>query len=312
MGIGGIGKSRLAWEFEKYSDGVVETVRWHTGRSPAYGEGVTFWALGEMVRSRAGLLETDDQEATRAKIAASVREWISDETERVWVEAALLALLGAGEPPAGGREALFSAWRTYFERIATNDTVVMVFEDLHWADPGQLDFIEHLVEWAKDSPILVITLARPELMERRPDWGAGQRNFMAIGLDPLTPAAMRELLEGLAPGLPPSATSAIIARAEGVPLYAVETIRVLLADGRLEAVDGACRLSGELGDLAIPATLHALIASRLDALEPAERALLQDAAVLGQSFTPAGLASLSSSDPRPSLRPFGRSFARRS
>ena len=291
-GIAGIGKSRLAWEFEKYLDGVVETVRWHAGRSPAYGEGLTFWALGEMVRSRAGLLETDDHATTRSKVTTSVSEWIADDGERRWIEAALLALLGAGEPPPGGREALFGAWRTYFERIAARQTVAMVFEDLHWADAGLLDFIDHVMEWSRDFPIYIITLARPELLERRPKWGAGVRNLTAIGLEPLVEAEMRELLAGLVPGLPDQTAAAIITRAEGIPLYAVEMVRVLVTEGRLAEVDGVYRPVGDLGDIAVPETLHALIAARLDSLEAPDRSLLQDAAVLGQSFSPASLASV--------------------
>jgi class 3 adenylate cyclase/tetratricopeptide (TPR) repeat protein len=291
-GIAGIGKSRLAWEFEKYLDGLVETVRWHAGRSPAYGEGLTFWALGEMVRSRAGLLETDDQQTHRSKISASVQEWVSDEAERRWIEPALLALLGLDEPPAGGREALFAAWRTYFERIASRDTVTMVFEDLHWADAGLLDFIDHLLEWSKGHPIYIVTLARPELLERRPDWGAGKRNFTAIGLEPLAETQMHQLLAGLVPGLPEQTSSAIVARAEGVPLYAIEVVRMLVAEGRLVEAKGAYRPVADLGDIAVPETLQALIAARLDSLDAADRSLLQDAAVLGQSFSLAGLASI--------------------
>jgi class 3 adenylate cyclase/tetratricopeptide (TPR) repeat protein len=305
IGIAGIGKSRLAWEFEKYLDGVVEQVRWHSGRSPAYGEGMTFWALGEMIRSRAGLLETDDQETTRTKVAATVGKWVPDEAERSWIESALLALLGAGDPPAGGRDALFAAWRTFFERIAARDTVAMVFEDLHWADAGLLDFIDHIVEWSRDYPIYIVTLARPELLERRPDWGAGKRNFTAISLEPLNPGQMRQLLEGLVPGLPEATVRAIVTRAEGVPLYAVEMVRVLVSDGRLVEADGVYRPVGDLGNIAVPETLHALIAARLDALEPADRALLQNAAVLGQSFGLAGLADITGAtadDLEPRLR----------
>jgi class 3 adenylate cyclase/tetratricopeptide (TPR) repeat protein len=291
-GVAGIGKSRLAWEFEKYLDGLVETVRWHAGRSPAYGEGVTFWALGEMVRSRAGLLEADDQATTREKIAASVREWVPDESEQRWIESALLALLGAGDPPPGGRDALFAAWRTYFERMAATDIVTMIFQDLHWADAGMLDFIDHVMEWSRDLPIFIVTHARPELLERRPDWGAGKRNFTAIGLEPLPAESMHELLAGLVPGLPPPTAKAIVNRADGIPLYAVEMVRALVADGRLVESDGSYRPVGDLGDVAVPETLHALIAARLDSLEPADKGLLQDAAVVGQSFTPAGLGSV--------------------
>jgi class 3 adenylate cyclase/predicted ATPase len=297
-GQAGIGKSRLAWEFLKYVDGVVEKVWWHEGRSPSYGEGITFWALGEMVRSRCGLLETDDDATTRAKIAAKVAEFVHDEAERRRIEPALLALLGVGDAPAGGAGELFGAWRLFFERMANERMVALLFEDLHWADPGLLDFIDHILEWSRNVPILIITLARPELLERRSDWGAGRRNFLALDLEPLQEDAMRDLLTGLVPDLPEVAVRSIVARAEGIPLYAVETIRMLAADGRLAPDDaGGFRTVGELGTLSVPESLHALIAARLDGLEPTERALVQDAAVLGQSFTLAGLSAVAGKPP---------------
>ncbi len=297
VGQAGIGKSRLAWEMEKYLDGVVELVRWHRGRSPAYGEGVTFWALGEMIRRRAGLAEGDDGLKTRRAVAAMLAEHVPDAEERRWIEPRLLALLGVEETPSGGREELFAAWRTFFERLATSGTVALVFEDIQWADDGLLDFIEHLLDWSRNQPIFVVTLARPELLERRPGWGTDRRGAAALRLDPLPETAMRELLTGLVPGLPEQVVARILTRADGIPLYAVETIRMLVADGRLDAApDGTYRPVGDLGDLEVPATLHALVAARLDALPPADRTLIQVASVLGQSFTEAALAAVAGED----------------
>ena len=291
-GIGGIGKSRLAWEFEKYLDGIVGTVWWHRGRSPAYGEGITFWALAEMIRGRAGLAENDDEATTRAKIGALCETVGIDAPDRRWIEPALLALLGV--ETGIGAEQLFGAWRTLFERLAATAPVVLVFEDLHWADSGTLDFIDHLLEWSRSIPLYIVTLARPELLDRRPDWGAGRRNFTSLYLEPLSAAAMRELLAGLVPGLPDAAVRAIVARAEGIPMYAVETIRMLVAEGRLTASgDGTLMPADDLSRLAVPETLTALIAARLDGLDPGDRSLILDAAVLGQSFTPAALAAVS-------------------
>lgn len=295
-GPAGIGKSRLAWELEKYIDGVVEAIYWHRGRSPAYGEGITFWALGEMVRRRAGLAATDDEATTRKRISATVTEYVPNADDQRWVEPALLTLLGLEPAPAGGREVLFAAWRIFIERVAAKGTTILVFEDLHWADSGLLDFIAHLIEWSKGVPILVVTLARPELFDKRPDWGAGMRNFTALALEPLVEPAMRKLLAGFVPGLSQSVVDAILARADGVPLYAVETVRSLVADGQLQRVDGTYRPVGQIATLAIPDTLRSLIASRLDALDPIDRSLMQDAAVLGQSFTLPGLAALSGQD----------------
>jgi class 3 adenylate cyclase len=292
MGPAGIGKSRLAWEFLKYIDGVLETVWWHSGRSPSYGQGIAFWALGEMIRTRAGLAETADEPTTRAAIRAMLEEHVRDEAERDWIEPAMLTLLGIGDQSIGS-EQLFAAWRTFFERMAATGAVALVFEDLHWADSGLLDFIDHVLEWTRDLPIYIVTLARPELIDRRPTWGVGTRQFTSIFLEPLPETAMRELLDGLVPGIPDAAMRSIVARADGVPLYAVETVRMLVAEGRLEERDGAYVPVGDLSELAVPDTLTALIASRLDALEPADRSLVQDASVLGQSFTLDAIAEVS-------------------
>jgi len=294
IGPAGIGKSRLAWEFLKYLDGLAGTVWFHDGRSPAYGEGISFWALGEMVRGRAGLLGTDDEATTRSKLAATLAQHVPDPDERRWTEPALLALLGFES--GVGSEQLFGAWRTFFERLAASAPVVMVFEDFHFADSGLLDFVDHLLEWSRNVPIYVVTLARPELLEKRPDWGAAKRNFTSLYLEPLTESAMRELLAGLVPGLPERAIKSIVARADGIPLYAVETIRMLLAEGRLRLEGEVYVPVGDLTTLAVPETLTALIASRLDGLGAEDRALIQDAAVLGQSFTLAGLAAVSGTD----------------
>ena len=285
MGIGGIGKSRLAWELEKYTDGLTETTFWHQGRCPSYGEGVTFWALGEMVRMRAGIAEGDASAEARAKLTRQVETHVPDAEERAWIEPRLAFLLALDERPSGGGEALFAAWRTFFERIAATGTVVMVFEDLQWADSGLLDFIGSVLEWSRNQPILVLTLSRPELIDRRPDWGAGQRAFTSVHLEALPDPAIEELVCGLVPGAPDDAAAKIVARAEGVPLYAVETIRMLADRGVLRAGETAYELTQPLENLEVPETLQALIASRLDSLDAQDRALLQDAAVLGQSFT---------------------------
>jgi class 3 adenylate cyclase/tetratricopeptide (TPR) repeat protein/ribosomal protein L40E len=303
VGQAGIGKSRLAWELEKYLDGVVEQVWWHRGRAPSYGAGVSFWALGEMIRRRAGLAESDDDETTRQAIAAMVARHVPDEAERAWIEPKMLALLGMGDAGPGGRQELFAAWRTFFERLAATGTVAFVIEDLQWSDDGLLDFLEHLLDWGRTSPIFVLTLARPELLERRQGWGTDRRGASSLRLDPLTDDAMRELLEGIVPGLPEAAVRRILDRADGIPLYAVETVRMLLGMGRLAPegdhfVPVGDLTAGEgLRTLAVPPTLHALVAARLDALPGADRSLLQDAAVLGQSFTQEALAALSGEAP---------------
>jgi class 3 adenylate cyclase/predicted ATPase len=283
-GIAGIGKSRIGWEFYKYFDGIAETVWWHRGRCLAYGEGVTYWALADMVRMRCRIAEDEGEESGAEKVRATLAEHILDADERAFVEPRLLQLLGWGGAEQGEKQQLFAAWRLFFERMADSDPVVMVFEDLQWADESLLDFVEYLLEWSRNQPIFVVTLARPELTEKRTTWGAGQRAFTSIYLEPLAPAAMEQLLAGLVPGMPAEVVQEILGRAEGIPLYAVETVRMLLDRG-LVAEDGSSyRVVGEIGTLDVPETLQALIAARLDGLEEDERALVQDAAVLGKTF----------------------------
>jgi class 3 adenylate cyclase/tetratricopeptide (TPR) repeat protein len=292
VGVAGIGKSRLAWEFEKYMDGLAADVWWHRGRCLAYGEGVTYWALAEMIRMRAGIVEGEEPEPARAKLRASVEEHIVDPDDRSWIEPRLAQLLGLEEREAREPEDLFSAWRRFFERLADQNPVALVFEDLQWADASLLAFIEYLLDWSRNHPIYVLTLARPELSEHHPSWGAGRRNFTSLYLEPLSDGAMADLLAGLVPGLPEELRDRILERAEGVPLYAVETVRMLLDRGLLARDGSAYRVSGVVTELEVPETLHALIAARLDSLPADERRLLQDAAVLGKTFTTAALSAL--------------------
>jgi len=294
-GIAGIGKSRLGWEFYKYFDGIVDPVYWQRGRCLAYGEGVAYWALADMIRMRARIEEAEAPESARRKLGATVDEHVPDPEERAFVEPRLAHLLGLDEAAAGDRQDLFAAWRLFFERLAGRYPTVLAFEDMQWADTSLLDFVEYLLEWSRDYPLYVITLARPELQERRPGWGAGQRNFTALYLEPLSPAAMEELLEGLVPGLPERMREQILGRAQGVPLYAVETVRMLLDRGLLVREGPVYKPTGEIATLEVPETLHALIAARLDGLSAEERRLLQDGAVLGKTFTPPALAALSGS-----------------
>jgi class 3 adenylate cyclase/tetratricopeptide (TPR) repeat protein len=292
-GIAGIGKSRLAWEFYKYFDGIAQTVYWHRGRCLAYGEGVTYWALADMVRWRCGIAEDDQQEEAVQKLHAALDEHLLDPEERRFVEPRLAQLLALGESAPHERQDLFAAWRLFFERLADTYPTVLAFEDMQWADSSLLDFVEYLLEWSRDKPLFVVTMARPELLEKRPTWGAGHRNFTSLYLEPLSEQAMQELLIGLVPGLPPPLRKQILDRAEGVPLYAVETVRMLLDRGLLVQDGSSYQLAGEVDKLEVPETLHALVAARLDGLAPEERRLLGDAAVLGKTFSAQALGALS-------------------
>ena len=194
-GVAGIGKSRLAWEFYKYFDGIAQITYWHRGRCLSYGEGVTYWALADMVRMRCRIAEDEAPASALAKLREIVEEHIHEEEERRFVEPRVAHLLGLEDGSRYERDDLFAAWRVFFERLTAVYPVVMVFEDMQWGDDSLLDFIEYLLEWSRESPLFVVTLARPELQERRPTWGAGRRNFTSLYLEPLPVAAMEQLLE---------------------------------------------------------------------------------------------------------------------
>jgi class 3 adenylate cyclase/tetratricopeptide (TPR) repeat protein len=293
-GIAGIGKSRLVWEFFKYMDGLRSLYRWHRGRCLAYGEGVTYWALAEMVRGRAGILEGEDRASAATKLHATLEEYVVDAEDRRFIEPRLAQLIGLEDRPSADRDELFSAWRLFFEHLAHDVPVVMVFEDMQWADASLLEFIGYLLERSKNQPLFVMGLARPDTPGAA--LGATQRNATFIHLEPLAPGEMRELLARFVPGLPDDLATRIFDRAEGVPLYAVETVRMLLDRGFLVREGAVYRPTGSIGSLEVPETLHALIAARLDGLSDDERQLVQVASVLGKSFTKRGLAELSGSD----------------
>ena len=262
VGVAGVGKSRLSWEFEKYIDGLTQPVYWHRGRCLAYGEGIAYWALAEMVRTRAGMVESEPQEGAREKLRRTVQEFITDDEERRWVEPRLAQLLGLDRELSSEPRDLFAAWRMFFEKLAADQLTVLVFEDLQWADSGLLDFIEYLLEWSRNSPILVLTLARPEVAERRPGWGIGKRGLTSLYLEPLSSEAMASLLSGMVPGLSEELRARILERAAGIPLYAVETVRMLLDRGLVVEEGGAYRAVGSLDSLEVPESLHAMIAAR--------------------------------------------------
>ena len=297
LGIAGIGKSRLTWEFERHLDALPDPVALHLGRAPAYGEGITFAPLAEMVRRRAGIAEGTETEVAGRQLATTLAELVTDDTERQWIEPRLATLLDPGSPVAYERDELFAAWRRFFERVSEWAPALLVFEDLQWADPALLDFIEYLATWSRGHPIVIVTLARPELLDRRPTWGAGLRSFTAIHLERLGDETMADLLRGLAPGIPEPAVRHILDRAGGVPLYGVEVVRMLVDRGQLVPRDGRFELPGPIDRVQIPETLHALISARIDALPPAERGMLLSAAALGRRFHPNALAAISGVEP---------------
>ncbi len=294
----GVGKSRLVAEFANFLDDEPEIIRWRQGRCPPYGEGVSFWALSEIVKAESGILESDTPDEARTKLGASVDTLVDDPSERDWLRARLAPLAGlASATDTVDRSESFTAWRRYIEAMAAQHATVIVFEDLHWADGALLEFVEHLVDWTTPLPLLVVCAARPELYERDPGWGGGKRNSTTIALPPLTEAETAMLISGLLDQaiLPADTQAALLERAGGNPLYAEEFVRMLTDRGVLERRGRTLRLA-EGTDVPVPDTVHALIGARLDTLPPESKGLLHDAAVIGKVFWSGALAWMSGMD----------------
>ena len=298
-GAAGVGKSRLGWEFEKYIDGLAEQVWWHRGRCLSYGDGVAFWALAQIFRQRLGIAEDDPAETAARKLAEGIDLYVPDPGERPYIGVRLGRLLGVSFAGDGGgplaREELFAGWRLFLERLAGEGSVALVVEDAQYADAGLLDFLDYLTDWVRGLPVFILVLARQELGTVRPGFGSG-RNRVTLTLDPIDAASMDALVDSLVPGMPAAARTAVTGQAQGLPLFAIELIRSLVDRDVVQPIDGVYRLVGDIGELRVPRSLHALLAARLDALDPTARRLVSDAAVLGATFTPEALSAVSGQD----------------
>ena len=274
VGVPGIGKSRLVYElFKTIETGGVLTF-WRYGRSLPYGEPVSFWALAEIVKAQSGVLETDDADAAAAKLRDAVAAVIADSADANWMERYLRPLVGlesGGEIASDRRDEAFAAWRRFFERLAEQRPLVLVFEDLHFADEGLLDFVDYLADWATGVPILIVATARPELLARRPAWGGGKANAATLSLPALSDEETAQLVHTLLGRrvMETHLRERLLDRAGGNPLYAEEFARMVEMRGAAEQ---------------LPETVQGLIAARIDGLPPGEKSLLQDAAVLGNVF----------------------------
>ena len=284
IGEPGVGKSRLVAELLGYVDAKPELTRWRQGRCLPYGEGITFWALGEIVKAEAGILESDSADVAAAKLDSAVS---LEEPERQWLLQRLGPLVGLEAASSAERQELFTAWQRFLEGLAAARPTVLVFEDLHWADEALLAFLEHLAEWSQGVPLLILCTARPELHEKHAGWAGGMRNATTINLPPLSEQETAELVAHLITTtvLSPELEQAVLSGAGGNPLYAEEFVR-LLADRGLGA-----------GETELPESVQALIAARLDTLSPERKSLLQDAAVLGKVFWVGALAEIGGRDP---------------
>jgi class 3 adenylate cyclase/tetratricopeptide (TPR) repeat protein len=280
VGVPGIGKSRLMHELLRSHFQDRDLRDWRQGHCLPYGDGVSFWAIAEIVKGLAGILESDGAEIVATKLARAVSEAIADD-ESEWVRGRLSPLVGLESDVSvrSERDDSFAAWRRFLEAIADKRPLMVAIEDLHWADDGLLDFVDYLAEWAAGVPLMILCTARPELLERRPGWGGGKYNALTLALSPLADEDAAHLIAEVLDRtvLPPETQTALLERAGGNPLYA-EQFALLYLERRSD-------------DLSLPENLHSLIAARLDSLPPNEKALLQAAAVVGKTFWSGALAT---------------------
>jgi class 3 adenylate cyclase/tetratricopeptide (TPR) repeat protein len=293
VGESGLGKSRIVAEFFSYVDTRPEIVRWRQGRCLPYGEGVTFWALGEIVKAHAGIWESDASDVATMKLDHVLPEG----PEQPWFRQRLLPLLGIEANSSAEREELFTAWRRFLEHIAEEHPTVLVFEDLHWADDAMLEFLEHLADRAEAVPLLLVGTARPQFFERHPDFGHGLLNLTPLRLSPLSAEETARLVSALLDTsvLPSELQQPILDRAGGNPLYAEEFVR-LLKDKDLLTKKGASWQLREGKGVPFPDSVQALIAARLDTLSADSKSMLADAAVVGKVFWAGAIAEMGERD----------------
>jgi class 3 adenylate cyclase/tetratricopeptide (TPR) repeat protein len=282
VGVPGIGKSRMVWELFDHIEGGSDLVSWRQGRSLPYAEGVSFWAFGEIVKAETGILETDAPDEAARKLAESIAALDLERSDAEWIDRHLRPLVGleaSAELHGDHRGEAFTAWRQFLEALAEHRPLVVVFEDLHWADEGLLDLIDHLADWTTGVPLLIVATTRPDLLTRRPGWGGGRPNAFSISLGPLSDAEAARLVAALVErvDLPVRLREAVIDRAQGNPLYAEEFARLFAERGHLED---------------LPGSVQGIIAARLDGLVREEKELLQDAAVLGKVFWSGALSEM--------------------
>lgn len=291
VGEPGVGKSRLMHELFRWIDDQPDLVWWRHGRCLPYGEGITFWALGEIVKAHAGILEAEGPAKVEEKLEMAVSAVIDDEAEAEWVRSRLAPLVGL-QAAVAERDELFRAWHRFFEGLAGQHPLVLAIEDIHWADGAMIAFLEHVLDWSRDLPILLVCTARPELYTEYPDWAAGRRDAVTLGLTALGAEETMELVRSLSNRtvMPAQAQQALLERSGGNPLYVTEYVRLAAERGLLDRM-------GE-SELPLPDTIQALISARLDLLSTADKAILQAASVVGKVFWTGALAFLRGVDVR--------------
>lgn len=295
LGSAGVGKSRLAWELETYLDGLPDLYHWRKGRCLAYAQS-SYSALADAVAADALVLDDEPVDAAAAKVAARLDD-LADHSVPDGMTLALSALLGFDAPQGLSREDLFEAWRSYLELVARRAPLILVLEDIHWADEGLLDFIEFAARWA-EAPMVILCLARHELLERRPAWGGGLPNAASIVLEPLSARESTHLVAALLGGaLPADLERRVVEVADGNPLFAEELARLLVDRGDVRHTEAGWEQAQPIDAIQIPQSIQALLAARLDSLPPSEKRLSQDAAVVGRIFWDRLLAHLAGRSP---------------
>jgi predicted ATPase len=295
LGLAGVGKSRLVQEFLADLGDRALVAR---GRCLPYGEGITFWPLTEAIKEAVGLTDADTPEEAQARLVATLAE----EQDAPAAARRVAETIGLAE--AGGSvEERFSALTALFQALARERPLVAVFDDIHWAEPTFLDLVEHLAEWTRDAPILLVGLARPELVDVRPGWGGGKLNATTALLEPLSGEECTRLIGNLVgrAGLAAEVAARIAEAAEGNPLFVEEMLSMLIDDGLLERRDGGWVATTDVSAMRVPPTIQALLAARLDQLGLQERIVIERAAVVGKVFYEPAVAELAPATVRPAV-----------
>jgi class 3 adenylate cyclase/tetratricopeptide (TPR) repeat protein len=295
LGSAGVGKSRLVAEFVSGPASEATVLR---GRCLSYGEGITFFPLADVVQQAAGIEQSDDIGAARSKLA----DVLSTANDKDRIEPLVSGLLSWGDPV--GTDDAFWAVRKLFQHASRDRPLVVVFDDIHWAEQTFLDLIEHLADWTRDAALLLLCVARPELLELRPRWGGGKLNATTILLEPLGNEDASTLVDNLLgrTDIPPLARDRILEAADGNPLFVEEMLGMLIDDGLLRLDDGGWRAVGDFIDMTVPPTIQLLLGARLDRLSQEERVVIGCGAVEGNVFHTGAVTTLAPDAIRPRVR----------
>ena len=305
LGPAGVGKSRLVQEFLAGPGAGATMLR---GRCLSYGDGITFFPLAEVVESAASITRDDDLTTARAKVAALLEG--ADDADRIL---GLVGSLLAWGGESGASEEAFWGVRKLLEHLASARPVVVMFDDIHWAEPTFLDLIEHLADWTRDAALLLLCVARPELLEIRPGWGGGKLNASTILLEPLPADEASRLVDNLLgrADIPETARARILEAAEGNPLFVEEMLAMLIDDGLLRFDEGSWKSVEDLANVTVPPTIQLLLAARLDRLDAEERSVIERGSIEGKVFHAGAVTTLSSEAQRPAVRPRLLALARK-